>query len=440
MEDIIKDEFFGEVKYKPNIGSWVGITDAPLYNSEGNLKLVVQDLEKEGILDVQREAYKTYLQNADKYKEIAVDYLLDYYKWNYEYIASEVSGVTEKDHKDVVTETQLFEFMTLWYLFICRDGSFGYAFGCCWDVDNGLAVLLSEEEPRVISRTQLKNLHKINDDTFGLLVHDGKENWKGLEYVTFSGKKENLEIELSGSVEEGITEAQQKAYVTYQQQKDAYFMQLTEVLLAANAESSQTIQPKTLYIDREGNMGWICYTNWDASYLGVLFTGENILLVTDDQLKDMGEYKITEDKTCGKLLIDDSFAGRIEIRSFLGKIQTLYLDFQLEDGKLTREQRNAYKKYLNRNPKFWENIKDVMLDYYLSIYEDMVEFIDVPEGLEIENVTRDNVLNIVDFGRIYFTYDGRGCFLGECPIGEEEGIGFEFTDGEIEIIDPIEIL
>ena len=66
-------------------------------------------------------------------------------------------------------------------------------------------------------------------------------------------------------------------------------------------------------------------------------------------------------------------------------------------------------------------------------YDKTVEFIDVPEGLEIENVTRDNVLNIVDFGRIYFTYDGRGCFLGECPIGEEGGIGFEFTDGEIEI-------
>ena len=251
---------------------------------------------------------------------------------------------------------------------------------------------------------------------------------------------ENLEIELSGSVEEGITEAQQKAYVTYQQQKDAYFLQLAEVLLAANAESSQTIQPKTRYIDREGNMGWICYTNWDASYVGALFTGENILLVTDDQLKNMGECRLTEDKTCGKLLIDDSFAGRIEIRSFLGKIQTFYLDFQLEEGKLTKEQRNAYKKYQKQNPKFWENIKDVMLDYYLSIYEDMAEFIDVPEGLEIENVTRDNVLNIVDFGRIYFTYDGRGCFLGECPIGEEGGIGFEFTDGEIEIIEPSEIL
>ena len=173
MTDILKDEVLGELKYLQR-NCWGKRMDAPLYNSDGNLILVVQDDNQEGILDIQREAYKTYLQNEDKYKKIAVEYLLDYYKWNYEYIASEVSGVNEKDHKDVVTETQLFEFMTLWYLFICRDGSFGYAFGCCWDVDNGLAVLLSEEEPRVISRTQLKNLHKINNDTFGLLVHDGK--------------------------------------------------------------------------------------------------------------------------------------------------------------------------------------------------------------------------------------------------------------------------
>lgn len=73
-----------------------------------------------------------------------------------------------------------YQAITLWYLFICRDGSFGYAFGCCWDKENGIAVLLSESEPRVISRTQLENLHKLNDSTVGLLVHDGKNAWKGL--------------------------------------------------------------------------------------------------------------------------------------------------------------------------------------------------------------------------------------------------------------------
>lgn len=263
MADMIKDEVFGELKFREN--SWCKRMDAPLYNSDGNLILAVQDDNKEGILDIQREAYKTYLQNADKYKEIAVDYLLEYYKWNYEYIASEVSGVNENDHKDVVTETQLFEFMTLWYLFICRDGSFGYAFGCCWDVDNGLAVLLSEEEPRVISRTQLEDLHKLNDDTLGLLVHDGKTSWKGLKRHKFFGKEENLEIEFEGSIEEGINEAQKKAYANYLKKEDEHFKDFTKMMLTVYMGSESeaekmlshgipinvmTILPKTLYIDR----------------------------------------------------------------------------------------------------------------------------------------------------------------------------------------------
>lgn len=110
----------------------------------------------------------------------------------------------------MVTEKQLFEMIDLWSLYICRDGSFGYSFGCCWDDENDLAVLLSEAEPRVISRTQLENLHKINDDTIGLLVHYGKNAWKGWKKHFLFGKNEHLEIELEGSVEDGITEVQKK--------------------------------------------------------------------------------------------------------------------------------------------------------------------------------------------------------------------------------------
>ena len=211
MADLIMDEVFGELKYTKT-KCWGKRMEAPLFNSGGNLILVVQDNDQEGILDIQREAYKTYLQNEDKYIDTAIDYLLDYYKWNYEYIANIISGLTEEHHKDVITEKQLFEMMSLWAIYICRDGSFGYAFGCCWDVDNGLAVLLSEEEPRVISRTQLENLHKINADTIGLLVHDGKNAWKGWKKHSLFGKNEHLEIEFDGKAEEGITEAQKKAY------------------------------------------------------------------------------------------------------------------------------------------------------------------------------------------------------------------------------------
>lgn len=282
MADMIKDEVLGELDFQEE--AWVGSLDAPLYNSDENLTLVIQDYNKEGILDIQREAYKTYLQNEEKYKEIAVDYLLDYYKWNYEYIANIISDLTEEDHKDVVTEKQLFEMIDLWSLYICRDGSFGYSFGCCWDDENDLAVLLSEAEPRVISRTQLENLHKINDDTIGLLVHYGKNAWKGWKKHSLFGKNEHLEIELEGSVEDGITEVQKKAYAEYLQKEDELFKKFTEVFEASGAD--RTALPKVLYIDKEGNCGWICFALWNDKYIGALLSEDVPSILSEKRLRN----------------------------------------------------------------------------------------------------------------------------------------------------------
>ena len=282
MTDILKDEVFGEVNFQEE--AWVGCMDVPVYNSDGGLILAVQDDNREGILDIQREAYKTYLQNEDKYKKIAVECLLDYYKWNYEYIASIISDLDENDHKDVITETQLFVMIELWCLYICRDGSFGYSFGCCWDDENDLAVLLSEEEPRIISRTQLENLHKINDDGLGLLVHYGKNTWKGWKKHSLFGKNEHLEIELEGSVEDGITEVQKKAYAEYLQKEDELFRKFTEVLEASGAD--RTALPKVLYIDKEGNYGWICFALWNDKYIGVLLSEDVPSILSEKRLRN----------------------------------------------------------------------------------------------------------------------------------------------------------
>ena len=431
MADLIKDEFFGELKFREN--SWCKRMDAPLYNSDGNLILAVQDDNKEGILDIQREAYKTYLQNEEKYKEIAVDYLLEYYKWNYEYIAKEICDLDENDHKDVITETQLFVMIELWCLFICRDGSFGYTFGCCWDDVDDLAVLLSEEEPRVISRTQLENLHKINADTIGLLVHDGKNAWKGWKKHSLFGKNEHLEIELEESVEDGITEAQKKAYAEYLQKEDELFRKFTEVLEASGAD--RTALPKTLYIDREGNYGWICYTEWNKGYVGVLLNKEQPLFMWVGDLKTAAKYQFINDKDCGMLFTDGVSADRIEILFYDNKVYSFAMDFQLVEGELTQEQRKTYKDFMKNKAKYWEDMKDKMLDYYLCIYDDVEANFNVPKEFEKENVTRDKVLKIIKFGRIHFYEDGGGCFLGKCPIANPEGevLGFEFTDGKIEI-------
>ena len=442
MEDTIKDEVLGELDFQEE--AWVGSLDAPLYNSDENLTLVIQDYNKEGILDIQREAYKTYLQNADKYKEIAVDYLLDYYKWNYEYIASEVSGVNENDHKDVVTEKQLFEFMTLWYLFICRDGSFGYAFGCCWDVDNGLAVLLSEEEPRVISRTQLKNLHKINADTIGLLVHDGKNAWKGWKKHSLFGKNEHLEIEFDGKAEEGITEAQKKAYANFLKKEDEHFKDFTKMMLTVYTGSETkaeeilsqgipvnvaTILPKTLYIDRNGNYGWICYTDWDKNYVSVLLSGKRPYFMNHYAIKTLSSRKFVEDEEMGFFF--DSYIGLCSLIIVRMGSQIRTFEFEIEfftlEKEISEDMRKAYRHFVKYNETLWKDVLEWSLDFYKDNYEELMERFDVPEELQEENITEESVMSLMRITKLYMTNKGRIAWLCEYPT-EEDGLAYEFNE------------
>ncbi|MBR5210447.1 MAG: hypothetical protein IKV67_11430 [Paludibacteraceae bacterium] len=455
MEEIINDLVLGELKYHKN-NFWVRPMDAPVLNSNGNLKLVVQDDNKEGILDVQRKAYKTYLQNEETYKGIVTDYLLEYYKWNYEYIAREVNGVDENDHKDVVTEKELYQFMTLWYLFICRDGSFGYAFGCCWDVENGLAVLLSENEPRVISRTQLKNLHKVNDPVLGLLVHDGKNEWNGLETNSFFGKPENLEIRLAGGVDEGITVAQQKAYSDYLSKKDNLFKDFTKMMLSVYSGSENqaenmlalgqpivvsTCLPKTLYIDREGNYGWMCYTQWNDNYVDVLLSDEKPYVMRHWSLARMSKEHPVIDKEMGVFFNDYIGLESTIIVRIGAQVCTLPLSIEFFDKNkvINDKMREAYRKYVKLNETFWKELLEWFMDFYNDNYEELEERFEIPESLQKENINESSVMSLMRITKLYVTNRGRIAWLCEYPT-ESDGLAFEFTNGTICMIPQPQII
>jgi len=269
MADMIKDEIFGEVEYNTYV--WVRSLGKTLFGSDAVVRVLVQDENQEGILDVQRKAYQTYLENEEKYINEAPKYILDYYKWNFEEI-DRVVELEPGDQKDIITEKALFEMCKVFFLFICRGGSFGWIVGSSWS-KIAFAVLLSEQEPRIlVTRNELRYLHKMNDDTFGLLTYDGENGWKGLKKHSFFGAEENLVIELEGGVEDTITGAQKKAYAEYLEKEEKHFKAFIEVLRATMV--TETALPKTLYIDKEGNYGWICYIPWFDKYTGVLLSEE----------------------------------------------------------------------------------------------------------------------------------------------------------------------
>ena len=328
MADTIKDEVFGEVEFEKNI--WWRSMDKTLYGSDVVIRVLVQDKNQEGILDVQRKAYQTYLENEERYIKEVPQYILDYYKWNYEEIDRVVYLEADKQ-KDTIAEKALFRMCKVFFLQIARDGSFGWVLGSSWS-KIAFVVLLSEQEPRILmKRDEFRYLHKMNDDTFGLLTHDRENSWKGLKKHSFFGAEENLVIELEGGVEDTITGAQKKAYAEYLKKEEEHFKAFIEVLRATMV--TETALPKTLYIDKEGNYGWICYIPWFDKYTGVLLSEETPLIFKNTNLllkyrKRSNVLELKDFKNDGKYSHGNAFVWGEET-SVLVNIKTRSLEEML---------------------------------------------------------------------------------------------------------------
>ena len=275
------------------------------------------------------------MKNEERYIKEIPHFLLDYYKWYFEEIEKKVK-LEEDDQKDVATENTIFEMCNVCQVFICRDGSFAWVFACSWN-DDGFAVLLSESEPRVITRDQLCNLHKLNDNAFGTLIHDNKKYWATWDQLLFYNELASVFVEVEGDETEGVNASQQKIFTQYLLHKSEYLKKLSDFLLPiylGDKEEAEkmiqtkqpvvvkTVTPKRLIIDKNGNFGWICHTNWDNCYIGVLLSEKQIYVMRDYQLRELSESKILKDDVCGNLFIDDMFGCKTEIVRLFNEIST----------------------------------------------------------------------------------------------------------------------
>ena len=78
------DKVLGELELDGYV--WWRSMEKSMFGSDVIVELLVQDENQEGILDIQRKAYQTYLENEERYFKEVPRYLLDYYKWNFEEI------------------------------------------------------------------------------------------------------------------------------------------------------------------------------------------------------------------------------------------------------------------------------------------------------------------------------------------------------------------
>ena len=277
----INDSIFGQIEYKDN--EWIKTIDISLFGREKTMDIIVEDDNKEGILDVQRNAFVLYNENLSIYKETVPLTLLQYFLFHFEEINNVV--ILPKDaKKSTIKAERLFQMFKIMSLLFDRKGNFGWFCRFSWE-EVGLVILLSEETPRILTTNQFLDYRKLEDPVFGEMVFN-EDVWERNEQICVCGKE--LTVEISTDDCDGkISEIERNSYENYKMYEREYFNEIPSALLSyylANYENVKEmwriprqynknninkdnimdlIDFKELYIDEEGQCAWLCECPWE---------------------------------------------------------------------------------------------------------------------------------------------------------------------------------
>lgn len=292
----INDSIFGQIEYKDN--EWIKTIDIFLFGREKTMDIIVEDDNKEGILDVQRDAFVLYNENLSIYKETVPLTLLQYFLFHFEEI-NKVVILPEDAKKSTIKAERLFQMFKIMSLLFDRKGNFGWFCRFSWEKD-GLVILLSEETPRILTPNQFRDYRKLEDPVFGEMVFN-EDVWERNELIKLYGIEKAVQI-FTDDCDGEISEIERNSYENYKMYEMEYFNEIPSALLSyylANYENVKEmwriprqynknninkdnimdlIDFKELYIDEEGQCAWLCECPWEEDD-GIAF------LLSDGQVR-----------------------------------------------------------------------------------------------------------------------------------------------------------
>lgn len=147
----INDEVFGEMTYDY---SWEKYEVRNIFEEQISVRIVARAYEGQEILDIQRESYMKYVNNEEVYMKKIPQILLAYYIDVYDDII-EFCDMPEKYEIKNINSDSVLDLIAVNTIFFDREGNFGYLCDCGWDDENGIAIILSEDEPRIGEEDEL---------------------------------------------------------------------------------------------------------------------------------------------------------------------------------------------------------------------------------------------------------------------------------------------
>ena len=149
-----------------------------------------------------------------------------------------------------------------------------------------------------------------------------------------------------------------------------------------------------------------------------------------------------EDDVLGKLVYDHNFEKETEEElDFFGKIYNIRVVLQSYDQIITDEQRKAYVEFKNNYEETIKKLPKVLLDYYLSIYDEYIDAIfNVPEKIDKDHVNEEIVVRTVIPQTLFITKQGKYGLLCKCIWDEEHGTAIIFNGNNVSMGDQDELI
>ena len=311
--DKLNDPVFGDLEYNKEEKYWIKKDSINIWGVESfKMDLMVKCGEDEEITDVQREAYKSFLNNLKSYEKELPFTLLTYYKAHYEDIERSWN-VNEKLKIEVVDERVLLRRFSLKALYIDRNGNYGWLVNLIW-TDNPITVVLSGDKIRIYRgwAVLVMNYALVNDEAFGEMVYE-KSSWKKWIKMDINGEKGVwIPVVADAYPGESITPEQRKNYLEYKEKEKDFFDEIPNALMTYYLENYDEIESyydipikynrqnitkdslmdlitfHRLYFNKDGERyGWLCGCPWDTVHgLGIILSGDEIEIGWKDDLFD----------------------------------------------------------------------------------------------------------------------------------------------------------
>ena len=452
------DEIFEELEYNEKEGFLTKKVYIDIWGvSDYEMELMVQCGKNQEITEAQREAYKDYLSKVDTIASEIPLLMLAYYKEHYEDI--ERRWQLDDDLKiDVVDKNVLLNGFDLKKIFIDRNGNYGWLVEFIWD-DYPITLVLSDDKIKIYEGWDIlkKNYSKLMDEVFGELEYDKNGFWKTKIFLgIWGGDDEELELIIKCQENEEILDIQRKAYKTYLADLQRISKEIPPLLLDYYKDHYEDIERrwplddelridvvekitlinlfdiKSLFIDRNGNYGWMVEFIWDEFHISVILSDDKIEIYEGWNVL-MENYTKVDDDAFGEMVYDSSWQKSVKMDLYGVTGRWIHVVADADQGKeINESQRKAYLEYLEKEEDFLDDIPDAVITYYLQNYEDIEEWNNIPQKYNKQNITMYSVMELITFKDLYFDEDGRYGWLCDCPW-DSSGLAIILSGEEIEI-------